>query len=121
MKTVINKTILNLSLLLLLFSYVFAQTPIKDILGNPLKYDGKVVTIHGKTMFVKEKVSRVGNLYTTFGLYDGEETITIFTWGHNQIRDGERVEVVGIFKETKRVGKLIFKNQIDADKIKRLK
>lgn len=121
MKTFINKTILNLSLLLLLFSYVFAQTPIKDILGNPLKYDGKVVTIHGKAMFVKEKTSKAGNFYTTFDLYDGEESITIFTWGHNQVKDGERVEVAGIFKETKRVGKLIFKKQIDANKIKRLK
>lgn len=121
MKTFINKTILSLSLLLLLFSYVFAQTPIKDILGNPLKYDGKVVTVNGKAMFVKEKTSKAGNLYTTFDLYDGEETIAIFSFGHNKVKDGERVEVTGIFNETKRVGKFTFKNQIDADTIKRLK
>lgn len=102
MKTIVNKTILHLALLLLLFSYVLAQTPIKDILGNPRKYDGKVVTIHGKALFVKEKTSKTGKLYTTFDLYDGEEKITIFTLGHNQVKNGERVVVAGIFKETKK-------------------
>ncbi len=124
-----NKTILNLGgeienmikriLILMVAGFVnwqfttftFAddeQVLIKDVISNPIYYDGKKVTVEGEV----EKIhytTRNGTPYTLFRLHDSENNlIGVFSKGRLSISKGTRVRVTGWFKKEKRA--LIFKN-----------
>jgi hypothetical protein len=91
--------------------------PVSSILSNPEQFDGKDVTIRGTAAAVKQTISRRGNPYTTFQVQDNGAEITIFTFGHPDTKNGNRVEVTGIFTRAKHVGANTFYNEIEARKV----
>ena len=99
-------------------SYAFEATSIQSIITNPAEFDGKTVTIQGTAAAVKETTSRAGNAYATLQIQDTGGAIKVFTWGHPSTRNGDRVEVTGVFQQVKRVGRYTFYNEIEAQSIK---
>lgn len=96
------------------------QSPIAKLLRNPDGWDGKRVRMPGSVVNLKKKRSRSGNLYSTFSLSDKEgNRVNVFKWGHPAIDDGEQIEVEGVFRKEKHVGKLIFYNELEAETISR--
>lgn len=97
-----------------------SHSPISKILREPGSWDGKRVRISGEVAELKKRRSRSGNLYSTFYLSDGEgNRIKVFKWGHPDVDNGEQVEVEGVFKKEKRIGKLSFYNELEAETITR--
>src|SRR5205809_5187810 len=69
-----------------------------EIAKNPAAFDQKTVTVTGTAAQVSSRTSRRGNPYTTFKLSDQGETVKVFTFGTPAIKDGDRVEVRGVFQ-----------------------
>ncbi len=78
------------------------------------------ITVKGIVTYVKERVSRRGNAYTIFKIKSGRKTYRVFIRGHHHIRKGERLLVKGLFYKTKKVGKRVYHNEIEAKYIRRL-
>jgi hypothetical protein len=95
-----------------------APTPIKTtvaaLIQNPDKFHRKMVQVEGEVDDLKKKTSRIGNPYTTFKLDSGGKQVVVFSYGHLNIREDDAVVVVGKFYKERRVGRSIFKNEIDA-------
>lgn len=87
------------------------------LVGDPDRYDGRVVTVAGVVSGYRERVSRAGNPYTTFRLEEGGGSVAVFAWGHRGLRDGLRVRVTGVFQKVRRVGRYTFYNEIEARRI----
>jgi len=66
---------------------------------------------------VKPTISRRGNAYTTLQVQDTGPGITVFTYGHLNIVNGDRVEVTGVFSQIKHVGSYTFYNEIEASSV----
>ncbi|GBC91799.1 hypothetical protein HRbin15_00258 [bacterium HR15] len=90
------------------------RTTIAAILQDPDRFHKKLVQLEGKVSDYKEKTSRAGNAYTTFKLVQEEQKITVFSYGHLKLKDGEEVVVIGRYYKERRVGRATFKNEIDA-------
>jgi hypothetical protein len=113
------KTIFVLWVTSILFFFqvtAYAQTiNISDIYANPNKYDWQMVQVKGKVLFVKSKICPKGN-YTTLELDDHSgKTLTIFSYGHFPIKQGDYVRVTGVYKKVIHVPpRYTFYNEIDA-------
>ncbi|MDR7414960.1 MAG: hypothetical protein QN193_02410 [Armatimonadota bacterium] len=106
----------------LVVSSAFGQlVSIATLLGNPDRYDGQVVTVVGMISGYRERVSRAGNPYTTFRLEEGGSSVAVFAWGRQRLQDGLRVRVTGVFQKVRRVGRYTFYNEIEAQRIERLR
>lgn len=124
-----NLKIFVIGFILFVFTSLFSQerTKISDILSNPDKYDKKEVIVEGKVDNLKFKTSKKGNQYITFSIKDEENnSLKVFSWGHQKVKeekieDGDKVEVSGIFYKVKFVGQYRFYNEIEAEKIEKLK
>ncbi|MCX8083182.1 MAG: exodeoxyribonuclease VII large subunit [bacterium] len=101
------------------------KTSIQQILNNPDLFNHNEVIVEGRISNLQFRVSKAGNAYTTFSLLDeGYNSIKVFVWGHEKIqqqniKDGDAVEVRGIFNKIKYVGKYKFFNEIEALDIKK--
>ena len=91
------------------------KTSLADIYANPNKYDGRMVQVEGKVLYLKAKVCKKGN-YTTLELDDKSgKSLTIFSYGHFPIIRGDTVKVTGIYKKVIHVPpRYTFYNEIDA-------
>ena len=89
---------------------------VAEVLKDPAKYDGKSVVVKGKVEDFRAKVSGAGNAYTTFDLVDGKEKLHVFLANklEKPPEEGDKVAVTGRFAKEKKVGPLVFKNEIDA-------
>ena len=106
-------------LLQLQFTLAAEKVSLQEILSNPDKYDGQEVSVQGKASKIKPRTSKKGNDYMTFTLRDESgKGMSIFTFGHPTISDGQKVTVTGIFQKVKKVGKYTFYNEIEAKEIK---
>ncbi|MCS7273639.1 MAG: hypothetical protein NZ550_05775 [Fimbriimonadales bacterium] len=90
------------------------KTSIAAILKDPDKFHRKLVQVQGTVSELKKKVSRAGNEYTTFKLVSEGKQLPVFSYGHLDIQEKDRVVVTGRFYKVKRVGRLVFRNEIDA-------
>ncbi len=94
------------------------ETPIKttvgEILKNQDKFHKKLVQVEGKVTKFRKRTSRAGNAYTTFTLKQGNDEITVFSYGHLDLANDNEVIVIGRYYKEKRVGRDTFKNEIDA-------
>ncbi len=103
------------------------KVKIKKIKENPDKYDNQYISTEGYIKNIKKKTSKKGNKYTTFYITDKENnSLKVFMWGwkdieKQKIEEGDKVEVEGIFRKVKYVGKYRFFNEIEADRIKKKK
>ena len=55
-----------------------------------------------------------GNDYETFDLCDNT-CLKVFAWGHPGLQEGQSLSVSGKFDTVKRVGRYIFRDELDAD------
>ncbi|MBI4218528.1 MAG: hypothetical protein HY682_00185 [Chloroflexi bacterium] len=85
-----------------------------EILNDPDRFDGKLVTVTGSVTVLKAKISGKGNAYYTFTLDDAGRAITVFSFGKPECPEGRTATVEGQFQKVKRVGRYVFRNQIDA-------
>ena len=91
---------------------------IKDLLAEPDKWHGRAVVVNGSVGKLEPRTSQRGNPYYTFRLNDGMQSMTVFSYGTPEVRDGDRVQVEGTFLKVKRVGKYTLQNQVDAIRIR---
>ncbi|OLC13238.1 MAG: hypothetical protein AUH29_13025 [Candidatus Rokubacteria bacterium 13_1_40CM_69_27] len=85
-----------------------------EILSDPDRFDGKIVTLSGTVTHLKSRVSQRGNAYSTFDLSDGRRAITVFAFGESPCANGRRARVEGLFQKVKRQGRYTFSHQVDA-------
>jgi cytochrome c-type biogenesis protein CcmE len=90
---------------------------VAEIAKNPAAFDQKTVTVSGTAGEVSSRTSRRGNPYTTFRLSDQGEAIKVFSFGTLPIKEGDRVEVRGVFQRVKQVGAYTFHDEIDASSV----
>ncbi len=90
------------------------------LIQDPVKYDGKVVTVVGTITAYRERVSTAGNPYTTFRLTDGDEYVVVFSWNKQGFSNGQRVRVTGTFSKIREAGTSPVANEIQAYRIEAL-
>ena len=90
---------------------------VKELLAEPDKWHGRAVVVTGSVGKLEPRTSQRGNPYYTFLLNDGKQSVTVFSYGTPEVKDGNRVQVEGTFLKVKRVGKYTFQNQVDAIRI----
>jgi hypothetical protein len=77
-----------------------AEVTVHSIIASPNSFDHQTVTLQGTATAVKETTSQRGNDYTTFKLQDSDsgDSVSIFTWGHPLLGNGDHVRVEGVFE-----------------------
>jgi DNA polymerase III alpha subunit len=106
-------SVLFILLFYALSSFSQVEVSVADLIAQPEKYHKKEVTVIGYVANYKEKVSKRGNLYTVFKLYDNNDYISVFSFGYKGLKNGEKVKVTGEFYQVKRVGRYTFYNEIN--------
>jgi hypothetical protein len=87
-----------------------------DILANPDRFDGRLLTIGGTITNLQERVSRAGNSYYTFDLSDGKQAVRVFSFGKAPCRVGAAT-IEGRFEKVKRQGRYTFYNEVTATRV----
>jgi DNA polymerase III alpha subunit len=96
-----------------------AEVTVASLLAAPDRHDRQEVTLTSTAQTVKPTTSRRGNPYATVQLADTSgKAITVFSWGHRDLNNGDQVEVTGIFQRVKRVGQYVFYKEIEAKETK---
>lgn len=90
---------------------------VKELLAEPDKWHGRAVVVSGSVGKLEPRTSQRGNPYYTFRLNDGRQSVTVFSYGTPEVRDGNRVQIEGTFLKVNRVGKYTFQNQVNAIRI----
>ncbi|MBI5347332.1 MAG: hypothetical protein HZB66_01850 [Candidatus Aenigmarchaeota archaeon] len=86
---------------------------VNAILSNRNYCSGKTAFANGTAENVIFKASKKGNNYTTFSI--GE--ISVFSWGHPNVTDGQLVFVKGIYSKEKTIGDYVFTDEIEAENV----
>jgi hypothetical protein len=96
-----------------------ADISIHSIVSNPSGFDHQTIMLQGTAVAVKETTSQRGNDYTTFKLQDpgSGDSISIFTWGHPVLGNGDHVRVEGVFEREHHQGRYTFYNEVEASKV----
>lgn len=99
-----------------------SELTVSEILANPAAHDQKTVTVKGRAMIVRKKMSakkEPWNLISFFDMKDDKKVINVFGPGHAAIGNGDIVRVTGIFKAKSKRGRYTFNNEIQSssDKI----
>lgn len=97
------------------------KVDLADLVKDPKKYDGKVLETTGKVADFKQKTSRAGNKYFTLTLIQGDAAkVNVYSQGEaaKEIKDGVTAKVVGVYRIEKKLGTMVFKNEIDVTKVK---
>ncbi len=96
-----------------------AAVSIKDVAGDPVRFNGQTVALRGTATAVKRTQSAKGNEYTTFRVKDSTgASVLVFSWGHPDVQEGAAVEVVGAFQRVRRVGHQSIYNEVRADTVR---
>ncbi|GBD38125.1 MAG: hypothetical protein KatS3mg078_0573 [Deltaproteobacteria bacterium] len=91
---------------------------IREIIENPIYYDGKDVVVEGEVEKIKFTESYDGDPYTLFKLYDDENnSVGVYFKGRLSITEGDKVKVFGEFKKEKRYAIFKFRNVIKAKRV----
>jgi hypothetical protein len=78
-----------------------------------------ILALLGCVVYALEETTIAGNDYTTFSLRsESGEGVNIFLWGHQNLKAGQKVKVIGLYKKVKKVGRYTFYNEIEASEIK---
>jgi Cu/Zn superoxide dismutase len=101
------------------FALAAANETVEAITKDPSKFDKKEVKVVGKVEDFKQKTSRKGNHYFTFKVVSVEkkdEALNVYSQGkmEPELKDGDKVEVWGVFRQEKKVQDFTVKNEIDA-------
>ncbi len=87
-----------------------------EILANPDRFDGQVVTIEGTVTNLRQRVSRVGDPYYKFDLSDGKQAVRVVSLGRSPCRSGA-VMVEGTFNKMKRGRRYTSYNVVNASRV----
>jgi len=93
----------------------YQEVNITQIYDNTDMFHKKNVSVKGYISDYQERVSKRGNRYTVFQLYNDYGSMTVHYQGHMGLSSGLRVCLKGEFLKEKRVRNLRFYNQIEAD------
>ena len=91
-------------------------TALSEILANPDRFDGQVVTIEGTMTNLRQRVSRRGDPYYKFDLSDGKQAIRVVSLGRSPCRSGA-VMVEGTFDKMKRGKRYTSYNVVNASRV----
>lgn len=93
-----------------------AGSSVEDLIKSPAKFDEKTVTVKGTVATFVQKTSKKGNPYVVFKLKGKSEQVNVYVRGKltKPIKDGDVVEVTGVFRKEKKVMDFTVKNEIDA-------
>lgn len=109
---------LTVPLLLFAVACAFAATILTpdQVIKDRDKLDTKVVTVRGKVEDFDAKTSKRGNAYTVFKVAGAKQKVNGYLRGHlaKAPKNGDTVEVTGVFRKEKKVGEQTFKDEIDA-------
>ncbi len=108
-----------IAVLLMCFSGPLAagglQTSPSEILRRPDEFDGRLVTLAGQVMNLKEHLSEAGKPYYRFDLTDGTRAIRVFGFGVSPCRGGAYTATVeGQFHKVGQQGRHTFYNEVEA-------
>jgi hypothetical protein len=106
--------------LLSFFAFVSAaEVGVCAIVAKPADFNHQTVTLQGTATALKETTSHRGNDYTTFKIQDpsGCGAVSVFTWGHAAMSNGDHVRVEGVFETEHHQGRYTFYNEIEATKV----
>ena len=120
MKNLAIRSTCILTLVIAATAFAQVQTTTVAIMKDGKKFDKKEVVVKGKVEDYKRKTSRKGSKYTSFKVSDGGKFLNVYMKDHlpKDLKDGQMVEVRGIFKVEKKVGTMIFKNEIEISAVK---
>ena len=110
------KTILALFILTTL-AFAIDKLTVKQLQADTKKYDNKEIILTGKVDQFKQRTSRAGNPYFTFKMVDkADKKIEVNVYGQGkpdkEPKNGDNVEVKGIYRIEKQFGGNTFKNEI---------
>lgn len=109
---------LTLPFILLAAACAFAATVLTpdQVIKEREKLDAKAITVRGKVEDFDAKTSKRGNPYTVFKIAGGKQKVNGYLRGHlaKAPKNGDTVEVTGVFRKEKKVGGQTFKDEIDA-------
>lgn len=90
------------------------------LLAKVANYDGKTVTLSGKVAEFEAKTSKKGNKYTLFKLKGAKGTINVYYQTHVEKapKNGDSIEITGVYKKSRKVGENTYKNELDASAAK---
>jgi hypothetical protein len=96
-----------------------ADIAICSIAEKPASFNHQNVTMQGTPLGVKETTSHRGNDYATFKLQDpsGCGAVTIFTWGHPALKNGDQVRAEGVFETEHHQDSYTFHNELEATRV----
>ncbi len=97
-------------------AYVQITTTPGEILANPDRFDGHMVTIEGTMTNLRQRVSRGGDLYYKFDLSDGTQAIRVISPGRSPCRSGA-VTVEGTFAKMQRARGFTSYNVVNASRV----
>jgi DNA polymerase III alpha subunit len=108
--------ILSVSLLSVVAARAAEVVALDVLLKSPDKHHEKVVVAKGKVEDLENKVSKRGNPYTVFKLVQGKATVNVYVRGKMESapKNGQMVQVTGIFRKEKKLRDFVVKNEIDA-------
>ncbi len=87
------------------------------LIQDPVRYDGKVVTVVGTIAAYRERESDSGHPFTVFRLTDGGAAVTVFTWTKYRLGNGDKVRVTGTFVRARPAGTVSSDHEIQAHRI----
>lgn len=106
-----------------LLALAVAATPTKTTVAGLLKdpkLDKKPVVVKGKVERFSARTSKAGNAYFLFKLADGDKKVSVY--GHGSLKpepkNGQTVEVTGLFAKERKLGERTFKDEIDVSPVK---
>lgn len=90
------------------------------LMKDSKKQDKKDVTVRGRIERFAGKTSKSGNKYTTFVLAGEKAKVNVYMREHlaKPPKNGDLVEVKGLFRLEKKVGERVFKNEIEITPVK---
>src|SRR5688500_14509451 len=98
------------------FALAAEELTVEALIKDATKLDGKDVAVVGKVEGFRQRTSKIGNAYFTFKLKGKEDSINVYSRGKMDpaIKDGDKVEVKGVYRKEKKLQDFVVKNEIDA-------
>ena len=94
-----------------------AATSPSELLADPDRFVGQVVTLQGTVEKFRERVAPDGAPYYKFRLRDEQNAGRVFSFGRSPCRNGTQATVDGIFEKVNRLGPRPFYHEVAATRV----
>ena len=92
------------------------RLPPEKILATPDSYEGQEVVVRGRVVKLTRAVFPNGRSYYALSVGDERVALTVFSWKRPAVREGDAVEVAGVFH----VWRYNLRHMVDSSRITRL-